>query len=145
MTSAIDQSALLVRVVADEEQISMSALTDFVRIDETGAITTFEGVVRGTENGEPVTGLAYEHHPQMAQKELERVVHAALRRFDVQRIACVHRVGVVPSRESSVAIAVGSRHRAAAFDACEFVIDELKVSVPIWKQVLQDGSTSREP
>lgn len=123
------------RILQEGEKIDLTELTDFVRSRESGAIVTFEGVVRGSEDGKSIEALEYEHHPQMAQKELERVVHAALHRFDVQRIACVHCIGRVPVQEPSVAIAVGSAHRAAAFDACEFVIDELKVKVPVWKQV----------
>jgi molybdopterin synthase catalytic subunit len=129
-----------VRVLPEGERIDQHALLSFVRYDECGAVVTFAGVVRATEGGSAIRGLQYEAHPTMAESELCKVVATALDRYDVCRIACVHRTGFVPVREASVVIVVGADHRAAAFDACEFVIDELKKSVPVWKSDIPVGS-----
>src|SRR5688500_4904698 len=117
MPSIADQ-VTLVRILPAGEKIELNQLVDFVTIPETGGVVTFAGVVRETENGSSIEGLFYEHHAEMAQRELDRIVQAAMQRFDVQRIACIHCTGFVAKQEASVAIAVGSKHRIAAFDAC---------------------------
>lgn len=126
-------SPLFVTIVPDGDTIDYTLLRDHVAYPECGAVVTFEGVVRLTEEGLPLDALSYEHHEAMALPELEKVCRDALEQFEVTRIACAHRVGRVPVQEASVVVVVGADHRGAAFDACRYVIDTLKKTVPIWK------------
>lgn len=119
--------------------LDLAPLVAHVSDPAAGAITTFLGVSRETSpdarNVErPVQTLWYEAYPAMAVKRLAAVGAEAAQRFEVTRVACWHRTGEVPIGEASVAIAVSSPHRPAAFEACRFVIDEIKRSVPIWKR-----------
>jgi molybdopterin synthase catalytic subunit len=132
ITSTGDQ--VLVEITS--EPLALEKLISFVSGEECGAIVTFAGLVRATEQNRNIEALEYEYHPEMAIAQLRTVVSDALTAHDVQKIACIHRTGRVPAGEASVLIAVGSRHRAAAIDACTFVIDELKKRVPIWKSAI---------
>jgi molybdopterin synthase catalytic subunit len=100
-----------------------------------GAVVTFLGIVRATaEDGRAVDGLSYEAYRAMALPELTAIASEARAAFDGVRIAIVHRTGTLGVGEPSVAIAAAAPHRAPAFDACEYAIDELKKRVPIWKK-----------
>ena len=101
---------------------------------EAGAIVTFEGTVRNHARGKSVTHLFYEAYDPMALKEMESIREEALDRWTVRKLAIVHRVGRLEIGDTSVFIAVSSDHRADAFQACQFVIDSLKTTVPIWKK-----------
>ncbi|GAB4234085.1 MAG: molybdenum cofactor biosynthesis protein MoaE [Acidobacteriota bacterium] len=111
--------------------------------DETaGAVVTFEGRVRKISRGRNVQHLFYEAYPPMAEKELQRLVEEAHRRWELTRAVIVHRTGRLEIGECSVFIGVSAPHRDAAFQACRFLIDTLKVRVPIWKkEVFEDGSS----
>ncbi len=103
---------------------------------------TFDGTVRNHARDKPVTHLFYEAYDQMAVKEMEAIRERALARWPIRKLAIVHRVGRLEIGETSVFIAVSSDHRGHAFQACQFVIDELKRRVPIWKKELYaDGSS----
>jgi molybdopterin synthase catalytic subunit len=117
------------------EPIVLQLLIDAVRDDAHGAIATFLGVTRATSNGDPrpVVALDYEAYPVMAEAQLSQIADAVQKKFGPLRIAIVHRTGTVALGEPSVAIAVGTPHRAAAFAACSYAIDELKSHVEIWK------------
>jgi molybdopterin synthase catalytic subunit len=129
------------------EPLDPQSLLDAVRSDECGAIVTFLGVVRVMGDGDrPVDGLAYEAYPEMALPEMRAIGAEASSRFGEARVAIAHRIGDLALGEVSVAIAVASKHRAVAFDACEYVIDELKQRVPIWKREnYRDGETRWRP
>lgn len=115
--------------------IDITALTQAVRTDASGAVVTFAGVVRQrSDDDRAVTGLSYEAHETMAVAEFERIALQAREQFGACEIAVVHRIGDLRIGEVAVAVAVASPHRARAFDACEYVIDELKARAPIWKQ-----------
>jgi molybdopterin synthase catalytic subunit len=106
-----------------------------------GAIVTFEGIVRAESRGQQVTHLFYEAFPEMALPEMQKIADEAQKRWGLQALVLVHRTGRVEVGETSVLIAVASGHRAEAFDACRFVIDSVKTSVPIWKREhYQDGA-----
>lgn len=100
---------------------------------EAGAYGSFEGWVRDHNDGRPVLGLRYESYAALAQAEGERIVEEALARFEVADALCVHRVGELAVGDIAVWVGVSAAHRAATFDACRFVIDEVKRRVPIWK------------
>ena len=104
-----------------------------------GAICLFVGVTRENNEGRDVERLEYEAYAGMAEREIERIAVAAKDRWDIRRIAVVHRTGVVPIGMASVAIAVSSAHRGPAFEAARFTIDRLKEVVPIWKKEFFSG------
>ena len=104
-----------------------------------GAVATFLGTVRDHNAGRRVLYLEYHAYPEMAVREMEQLERATLERFAVARVAVVHRTGRLEIGEASVGIAVSSAHRAAALDACRFLIDTLKQTVPIWKKEFFEG------
>lgn len=99
-----------------------------------GGVVTFIGVARGQSRGEEIVRLEFECYPEMAGKELNWLEEEALIRFDILNCLIVHRIGQIPAGENIVLIIVISGHRAQAFDACEWLINELKRRVPIWKK-----------
>jgi len=99
-----------------------------------GACVTFEGWVRNHNEGKPVQALDYEAYTQLAEAEGERILAEAREKFAVQSLACLHRVGELQIGDLAVWAGVSSAHRAAAFEACRYVIDEVKARVPIWKK-----------
>jgi len=103
-------------------------------LKESGAIITFSGVVRETEDEDQITHLDYEHYEGMAEKEMTKLILAVRQKLKIQRAGIWHRIGKVPVGESSVLIGVSAGHRAQAFEAARYLIDELKKTVPIWKQ-----------
>jgi molybdopterin synthase catalytic subunit len=99
-----------------------------------GALVTFEGWVRNHSEGQEVLRLDYEGYEVLAVKEGERVVAEACSRFPVDAAACVHRLGSLALGDLAVWVGVAAAHRGAAFDACRYIIDEVKGRVPIWKK-----------
>jgi molybdopterin synthase catalytic subunit len=101
---------------------------------DAGAIVDFFGNVRPLENGAPISGIEYEAHREMAEHQLRTVAQEAAKRFDLLAIKLHHRIGYVPSGETSLFLRVGAAHRGAAFEAGQGIVDELKKRVPIWKR-----------
>jgi molybdopterin synthase catalytic subunit len=99
-----------------------------------GGYASFEGWVRNHNDGREVKRLEYEAFEALAVKEGERIVAEAIARFGVIKAACVHRVGSLEIGDLAVWVGVSSRHRAEAFAACRYIIDEVKHRVPIWKK-----------
>ena len=108
---------------------------------EDGAALIFEGVVRNQTRGRKTLYLDYEAYEEMALQQMELLAGQALQQFQIRDVAIVHRLGRLEIGETSVLIAVASAHRAAAFDACRWLIDTLKRTVPIWKKEhFEDGA-----
>ena len=106
-----------------------------------GALLLFVGRVRDHNDGRPVARLRYEVYAEMAERELEEILREAADRCEATRIEAVHRTGKLEIGEASVAIAVASPHRASAFEASRYVIEEIKKRLPVWKrEVYADGS-----
>jgi molybdopterin synthase catalytic subunit len=99
-----------------------------------GGYVSFEGWVRDHNEGQEVTRLEYEAFEELALKEGGRIIADALRRFPVKHALCVHRIGSLGLGDLAVWVGVSSTHRGEAFDACRFIIDEVKHRVPIWKK-----------
>jgi molybdopterin synthase catalytic subunit len=100
-----------------------------------GGIVTFLGTARDfTEGTGEVEKLEFEHYSGMAEKKLAELRKAAMEKFDIIETSIIHRYGEIPAGENIVLIVVGAMHRADAFSACRFLIDELKQIVPIWKK-----------
>lgn len=107
---------------------------------ESGATVTFDGYVREWTRGRRTLYLVYEAYPSMALREMRRLVERALEQFEIAHVGIVHRTGRLEIGETSVCIAVSAPHRRAAFEACEWIIRELKRTVPIWKkEFYEDG------
>ena len=118
-----------------EKPLDLAGVIAAVKHDGAGGLVTFVGYVRATsDDGRPVTGLTYEAHTGLALEALRAIGSEASTRFGSARVAIAHRLGALVLGEAAVAIAVAAAHRATAFDACEFAIDELKRRVPIWKK-----------
>jgi MoaE-MoaD fusion protein len=108
---------------------------------EDGAIVIFDGIVRNNSRGRRTLFLDYESYEEMALKELQELASQATQKFAIRNLAIVHRLGRLEIGESSVLIVAFSAHRVAAFDACRWVIDLLKRTVPIWKkEYFEDGA-----
>lgn len=122
------------------EPVATQELARRLKAPEDGALVVFEGVVRNHSQGRRTLYLEYEAYPAMAVRKMREVGESARRKFPIDRIAMVHRVGRVEIGDTSVAILVTSAHRRAAFEACHYAIDELKRTVPIWKkEYFEDG------
>lgn len=110
--------------------------------DSAGAEVVFTGLVRNHNQGRSVEALEYEAFDELAVKEGEQILREASGRFDIEAVRCVHRVGKLQIGDVAVLVACSSAHRQAAFDACRYVIDEVKCRVPIWKrEVYADGES----
>ena len=116
-----------------EHPIDAAALVAEVTSTSTGATLLFLGTVRDVNDGRAVMGIDYRAYAAMAQRELELIVREAAGKFETDRLAVEHRLGVLALGDVSVAIAVAHPHRAPAFDAARYIIEELKRRVPIWK------------
>ncbi len=101
-----------------------------------GAVVDFLGVVRPTENERPILAIEYEHHPVLAEKELLRIANESADQFALLTCTLIHRVGWVGAGEVSLFLRVASAHRAEAFDASRWIVEQLKIRVPIWKHVV---------
>lgn len=133
------QAGPLVRIV--RQKIEPQAIVSGRARPEDGAIVVFDGVVRDHSRGHKTLYLDYQAYEAMVLKQMQALAEEALRRFAVRDVALIHRLGRLEIGESSVFIAVFSAHRAAAFDACRWLIDTLKKTVPIWKkEYFADGA-----
>lgn len=116
------------------EPLDRDALVATVSHPSVGGIVVFEGVVRDNARGKQVHYLEYDVYEEMAQQQIHTIITEAQQRWGVERVAVAHRFGRLEIGEASVIIVVASPHRAEAFDACRYIIDTLKSTVPIWKK-----------
>lgn len=120
--------------------LEVQACMDFVSGPETGGINIFVGTVRNQTGGRRVLYLEFEAYEPMAILEMRKIAETARTRFQIDRISIHHRTGRLEIGEIPVVIAVGASHRQAAFEACQYAIDTLKQTVPIWKkEYFEDG------
>jgi molybdopterin synthase catalytic subunit len=99
-----------------------------------GACASFEGWIRNRNEGQAVLRLEYESYEPLAVKEGERVLEEAVQKYPILKAECVHRVGMLEIGECAVWVGVSSPHRDEAFEACRYIIDQVKVRLPIWKK-----------
>ena len=116
------------------ERLDRDALVAAVSHASVGGIVVFEGVVRDNARGKQVRYLEYDVYPEMAVQQIGEIVAEAQRRWGIERVAVAHRIGRLEIGEASVIIVVASPHRGEAFEACRYIIDTLKTTVPIWKK-----------
>jgi molybdopterin synthase catalytic subunit len=117
-TAEIDETALAAR-----RKISTNV----------GAVVTFQGVVRNDEGSQKISGIDYEAFEAMARRQFEHIISEAAARWPIEAIRLVHRIGFVPVNKPSLWVEVTTSHRGEAFEACKYLIDQMKVRVPIWK------------
>jgi molybdopterin synthase catalytic subunit len=121
--------------------LDAAALLATVRGPERGGTAIFLGTVR--DDAGQVTAIEYSAYEEMAEAELDRILGEVAVRWPDARVAVRHRLGLVPLGEASIAIAAAAPHRAAAFDACRYVIEEVKRRLPVWKRELhKDGAAA---
>ena len=116
------------------EPLDRNALIASVSDPGTGGIVVFEGVVRDNARGKQIRYLEYDVYPEMAVQQIREILAEAERRWYVDHVAVAHRIGRLEIGEASVMIVVATPHRAEAFEACRYIIDTLKTTVPIWKK-----------
>jgi MoaE-MoaD fusion protein len=123
-----------------ETPISIESIARRIVPEECGATVTLDGYVRKLTKGRETQNLVYEAYEPMALKEMQKLVEQAKQNFEISNVGIVHRLGKLEIGETSVVISVAAPHRKAAFAACEWLIRELKRTVPIWKkEVYADG------
>jgi molybdopterin converting factor subunit 1 len=129
------------RCVLVREAIEPRTIVGEIKHPEDGAVVVFDGAVRNNTRGRRTLYLDYEAYEEMALKQMEELAAQALTQFQVRDVAIIHRLGRIEIGETSVLIVVASAHRAAAFEACRWLIDTLKRTVPIWKkEYFEDGA-----
>ena len=116
------------------EPLDRNALIAAVNDPGAGGIVVFEGVVRDNARGKQIRYLEYDVYPEMAIQQIREIIAEAEKRWNVDRVAVAHRIGRLEIGEASVIIVVATPHRAEAFEACRYIIDTLKTTVPIWKK-----------
>lgn len=128
-------------IALTNDPIDSAALVASLKHGEDGAVVVFDGVVRNHTRSRRTLYLFYEAYPEMALAQMRLLAAQAIADYSIRDLCIVHRLGRLEIGETSVLIAVASAHRAAAFDACRWVIDTLKQTVPIWKkEFFEDGA-----
>ena len=123
----------MTRFGISEVAFEIAPLRDRLLAHDAGAYASFEGWVRNHNEGRAVRGLFYESYRALAESEGETIIHEALQRFAITGAACVHRTGELALGDLAVWVGVSAGHRGPAFEACRWIIDEVKTRVPIWK------------
>jgi len=124
-----------------DSALNIQAAIDSARDTTCGALITFTGTVRDHTSGRKVLRLEYECYQAMALGQMQTLAEKARNQFNVQSISIHHRMGVLIPGDVAINIVVGAAHRADAFAACQYLIDTLKQTVPIWKkEVFADGA-----
>jgi molybdopterin synthase catalytic subunit len=130
----------MTEIILSVTELDIAACIAAVRHNSAGGIDVFIGTVRNQTKGKTVLRLEFEAYESMALKEMEKIAEAAKSKWELQHIVIHHRTGVLSVGDVPVVIAVSAAHRAAAFEACRYIIDQLKETVPIWKkEVFSDG------
>ena len=129
-----------ISVKITSDKLDLQACNDFVQDESCGGINLFIGTVRNATKNKTVTLLDFSAYEPMALKEMQKIADKILEKFPIYKIAIHHAIGELKIGDIPVIIAVSSAHRKAAFEACEYAIDTLKESVPIWKKEhFEDG------
>jgi len=121
------------RFAISEVPFDIAPLREQLLGHDAGAYASFEGWVRNHSEGRAVQGLFYESYRALAESEGQAIIHEALQRFAITRAACVHRTGELALGDLAVWVGVAAGHRGPAFEACRWIIDEVKSRVPLWK------------
>lgn len=129
-------------LVLSDSPLDLQEAMNFVQSPECGAIVTFVGTVRSEFEGRAVRATHYEVYMEMAARELERMVIECRQRWKLGKIAAFHRAGTLQVGEVSIILVVSAPHREEAFAACRYLIEQIKLRLPVWKKELyEDGDT----
>ena len=129
-----------IQIQISPNPLNIQPCFDWIMSPESGGIDVFIGTVRNTTKGKTVVRLEFEAYEAMAVAEMEKIAKQAFDKWPVQKVLIHHRTGVLNIGEVPVIIAISAAHRAAAFEACRYIIDTLKEIVPIWKkEIFEDG------
>ena len=135
-----NQFILTTRIEISFSSLNVSDCIDWVMSPQSGGIDVFIGTVRDASKGKRVLALEFETYEVMALKEMKKIAEQAFEKWPLQKILIDHRTGRLHVGEIAVIIAVAAAHRDAAFQACRYIIDTLKQTVPIWKkETFEDG------
>ncbi len=126
-------------IALTDQPISISEVIEAAQSDRAGAVDVFIGTVRNHSLQKNVVRLEYEAYDKMAVKKMEEIAAEVKSKWPVEKIAMVHRKGVLQIGEVAVVVAVSTPHRKEAFEACQYIIDTLKQVVPIWKKEVYDN------
>lgn len=127
-------------ILIADTPIDIQACINAVQSERAGAVDVFIGTVRNHNKAKAVVRLEFETYDVMAVKKMTELANEASTRWDIEKIAMVHRKGILDIGDVAVVIAVSTPHRAASFEACQWLIDTLKQVVPIWKkEIYEDG------
>lgn len=135
----------MIDIRIQEEDFSIGAEYEACRNrveGDSGAIVTFTGLVRDTLNDDNVASLTLEHYPGMTEASVRSVVDKALKRWQLNDVVVIHRVGTLEPREQIVLVVVASSHRMAAFDAAEYIMDFLKTEAVFWKKEVRNSGVA---
>jgi molybdopterin synthase catalytic subunit len=117
-----------------EADFSIDVILQGLKQSDNGAIVIFTGIVRGQNEDYSTERLEIQVYKEMALDQLQKIYDEAFQQFDVHHINIIHRIGILKVSENIVGIAVGAGHRDEAFNACRYVLEELKKRVPLWKK-----------
>ena len=130
----------MIDIVVTEKELSPSTCEELIADEKAGGHVVFIGTVRNHTSSKEVLFLEFEAYGSMAEKEMTKIAERAMNAYEVMHVVIHHRIGKLEIGDIPVVIAVAAAHRKAAFAACEFCIDQLKESVPIWKkEFFEDG------
>jgi molybdopterin synthase catalytic subunit len=123
------QSILITRDPIDEAALARSRKMS----GGVGGVVSFQGIVRDKEGANKIAGIEYEAFLEMAEHQFRKIVHEVEMRWPIEAVRLIHRIGFVSAGAPSLWVEVTAAHRREAFEACEYLIDQMKVRVPIWK------------
>ena len=129
-------------VVITEDDFDIAAEHNKLKSASVGAIVTFTGTVRDLGGGETIAAMTLEHYPGMTESEINKIIDSARKRWPLDGVTVIHRVGRLLPQENIVFVGCASAHRQAAFEAAHYIMDYLKTKAPFWKKEDRDSGTS---
>ena len=125
----------VIKVKIQNEDFDVSEETRFLQQNNTGAIVSFVGIVRGYDekNDQKINSMTLEHYSGMTESEIEKIIVESYKRWELTGVTVIHRVGALIPSDQIVFVGVSSKHRQNAFDGCNFIMDWLKTKAPFWK------------
>jgi molybdopterin synthase catalytic subunit len=139
--STVEVKRMSVSVQKEDFDVSKELASIRSQNAKVGAVVSFVGTVREIGENEVISRMELEHYPGMTEKVLENIVEQAKKRWELQGVRIIHRIGELKPMDQIVLVAVAAAHRAEAFLACEFMMDFLKVQVPIWKREFAESGS----
>ena len=131
----MNKNSPLVKIKIQNEDFDVSEETKILQKNNTGAIVSFVGVVRGYDekNDQKINSMTLEHYSGMTESEIEKIIVESYKRWELTGVTVIHRVGELIPSDQIVFVGVSSKHRQNAFDGCNFIMDWLKTKAPFWK------------